>query len=225
VLIRVHSWFKSPHHQPLEKPQHKHTQPIKFQPQKNSCPFVVQIPHTTTHRETPAQPHSTNQVPSPKNSCSFVSIRGSNTHTTTRRKPPTQPHSTNQIPSPKKLVLIRVHSWFKYPTPPPTENPRHNHTQPIKFQPQKIRVHSCPFVVQIPHTTNPSKNPSTSTLNQSSPIPQKIRAHSCPFVVQIPPNFLPLSTPPPLIFETRFRRLGPRRLQSRQFVCTALWYR
>ncbi|MFN9157287.1 MAG: hypothetical protein ACK6D5_05925, partial [Planctomyces sp.] len=62
-----------------EKPQHKHTQPIKSHPKKiraHSCPFVVQIPPPPTPRKTPAQAHSTNQVPTPKK---FVSIRGSNT--------------------------------------------------------------------------------------------------------------------------------------------------
>ncbi len=223
MLIRVHSWFKSPHHQPLEKPQHKHTQPIKSHP--------------------------------PKNSCSFVSIRGSPPH----HHPPKTPGTTTLNQSNSNPQKIRVHSWFKYPTPPPTENPRHNHTQRTKFHPPK---NSCPFVSirgsNTPTTTHPPKTPGTTTLNQSNSNPKKIRAHLCPFVVQIPPTtthrqtpgtttlnqsnsnpkkirvhswfkyppaFLPLSTPPPLIFETRFRRLGLRRLQPRQFVCTALWYR
>jgi hypothetical protein len=106
--------------------------------------------------------------------------------TTNPSKNPSTSTLNQSSPIPKKFVLIRVHSWFKSPHHQPLEKPRHNHTQRTKFQPQK---------------------------------------NSCPFVVQIPPAFLPLSTPPPLIFETRFRRLSPRRLQSRRFVCTALWCR
>jgi hypothetical protein len=71
-------------------------------------------PPPPTPRKTPAQAHSTNQVPSQKNSCSFVSIRGSNPPTTNPSKNPDTTTLNEPNSNPKK---IRVHSWFKYPPP------------------------------------------------------------------------------------------------------------
>ena len=51
------------------------------------------------------------------------------------------------ISNPQKFVLIRVHSWFKYPTPP---TPRKTPAQAHSTNQVPTQKNSCPFVVQIP---------------------------------------------------------------------------
>jgi len=108
------------------------------------------------------------ESPSYKNSCPFVSIRGS------IRQHSQRPFRTDlglESPSYMKFVSIRVHSWFNTTTLAKTLQGRSRAGKPELHE---IRVHSCPFVVQ----NDPQRRPCRTDLGLES----TSYKNSCPFV-------------------------------------------
>ncbi len=135
----------------------------------HSCPFVVQNDpqrRTLQGRTRARNPELQKFVSIRVHSCPFVSIRGS-------KRPAAktlQDRSRALQPELQKFVTIRVHSWFKTTR---CEEPAGQNSG-SKAQATKIRVHSCPFVVQ----NDPLRRTCRTDLGLESPSYK----NSCPFV-------------------------------------------
>jgi len=161
VHIRVHSWFKNTRSEdPSAQIASWKARAAKIR--AHSCPFVAQ-------KHPQRRPCSTDlglESTSCKNSCPFVSIRGSKTPAAKTQ----QDRSRAGKPELQKFVPIRVHSWFKNTR---SEDPSAQ-ISGWKARAEKIRTHSCPFVVQ----KHPQRRPFSTDREPESPSCK----NSCPFV-------------------------------------------
>ncbi len=210
VTIRVHSWFRTTPsslippttisfvsirgskntNREVPSGQISGSKARATEIRDHPCPFVVQ---NDTTREAPSEQISGWKAQATEirvHSCPFVVQK-------TPLAKSLQGRSRAGKPKLQKFVTIRVHSWFRT-TPssliPPTTisfvsirgSKNTNREVPSgqisgsKARATKIRVHSCPFVVQKNTTCEvPSEQISGSKARAT-----KIRVHSCPFVVQ-----------------------------------------
>ena len=142
----------------------------------HSCSFVVQ----NHPQRRPCRTDLGLESTSYKNSCPFVSIRGS--------KRPAAETLQNRSRAGKhelqKFVPIRVHSWFKTTL---SEDPAEQ-ISGWKARAAKIRAHSCPFVVQ----KHPQRRPCRADLGLTPELRRGVlggRGNSPTTSVGFPPAF------------------------------------
>ena len=123
------------------------------------------------------------ESPSYKNSCPFVSIRGSKTPAAKTL----QDRSRAGKHELQKFVSIRVHSWYKTTTLAKTLQGRSRAGKPELQKFVSIRVHSWFNTTTLAKTLQGRSRAGKPELHE-------IRVHSCPFVVQNDPQRRPCRT-------------------------------